>query len=136
MDTIKLSSVFAVLVLCTSVSHAEIFKWTDESGLTHFTDQYHKVPPRYRDKGQEGDTVDTDAPPARESAPDTGSEGARLYRERCAGCHPLPQPERFMKDDWDKLMDDMEKEMEKKDMTPLTPYERSTILDFLRRRSR
>ena len=30
--------------------HAEFYKWIDEKGTIHFTDDYSKVPPSYRDQ--------------------------------------------------------------------------------------
>ncbi|MGV7221921.1 MAG: serine hydrolase [Nitrospinales bacterium] len=43
------------------VANAEIFKWKDESGKTHYTNSLSKVPKKYRDKGietknEEGET--------------------------------------------------------------------------------
>lgn len=60
---IKLSCALGVLValLLASPSHSAIYKWKDENGKTHFTDNLSKIPPKYRKKGDlknsKGDTV-------------------------------------------------------------------------------
>jgi clan AA aspartic protease (TIGR02281 family) len=50
---IKLSCAVGVLVFLflASPSHSAIYKWKDESGKTHFTDNLSKIPPKYRKKG-------------------------------------------------------------------------------------
>lgn len=40
-------ALLAVLAVAT-VSRAEFYKWTDERGQIHLTDDYYKVPPKYR----------------------------------------------------------------------------------------
>lgn len=52
--------VFVVFMLA-SPSQSAIYKWKDENGKTHFTDNLSKIPPKYRKKGElkdiKGDTV-------------------------------------------------------------------------------
>ncbi len=41
---------FILLFLASSVSFGEVFKWVDERGGVHFTDDVLQVPPQYRPK--------------------------------------------------------------------------------------
>ena len=51
---IKCSCALGVLVvlMLASPSHSAIYKWKDENGKTHFTDNLSKIPPQYRKKGE------------------------------------------------------------------------------------
>jgi hypothetical protein len=40
------------LVLLVGVSHSEIYKWIDEKGTVHFTEDPATIPERYRDKAK------------------------------------------------------------------------------------
>ncbi len=44
------------LMVFASLSHAEVYKWVDEKGGVHFTDDYDQVPQKYRNviEKQEG----------------------------------------------------------------------------------
>lgn len=44
-----LAIVLAVFAVCTDL-HADIYKWTDEDGVTHFATSLEDVPERYRDQ--------------------------------------------------------------------------------------
>ena len=47
------STLCALLILVfASPSHSKIYKWKDENGKTHFTDNPSKIPPQYRKKGE------------------------------------------------------------------------------------
>ncbi len=50
----KLSCTLGVLVvlMLATPSHSAIYKWKDEHGKTHFTDNLSKIPPQYRKKGE------------------------------------------------------------------------------------
>jgi len=50
----KLSCALGALVvlMLASPSHSAIYKWKDENGKTHFTDNLSKIPPQYRKKGE------------------------------------------------------------------------------------
>ena len=60
---IKFSCALGVLVflILASPSHSAVYKWKDDKGKTHFTDNLSKIPPQYRKKGElkdlKGDTV-------------------------------------------------------------------------------
>jgi clan AA aspartic protease (TIGR02281 family) len=60
---IKFSCALGVLMflILASPSHSAIYKWKDDKGKTHFTDNLSKIPPQYRKKGElknvKGDTV-------------------------------------------------------------------------------
>jgi len=51
---IKFSCALGVLVflILASPSHSAIYKWKDEKGKTHFTDNLSKIPPQFRKKGE------------------------------------------------------------------------------------
>jgi hypothetical protein len=60
-------ALLAVLVMA-GVSHGEFYKWTDERGQIHLSDDYYKVPPKYRSgvevkKAEEHDSGVGEAPP-------------------------------------------------------------------------
>ncbi len=112
-----------LLLFCVSASHAKIFRWIDDSGTLHFTDQYYKVPEKYRSKPP----VDRYIP----VTPDEKIDGELAYHEKCAGCHDLQGPEHYRELNLPRLMRDMEEEMDDEDMEPLTPDEREAIIDYL-----
>ena len=44
-------SILLIMLLAVSFSHsAEIYRWTDEKGTVHFTDDVSKIPEQYRDQ--------------------------------------------------------------------------------------
>ncbi len=59
----------ALLLLCWGArSEADFYKWTDEHGQIHLTDDYYKVPPKYRGKAEVkkpggGSATATEMPP-------------------------------------------------------------------------
>lgn len=67
----------------------EIYQWTDDAGVAHFTDNPAAVPEKYRSnsardikpvesvKGAKGDGVQVTA----------SSQGKQLWEQRCAACH-------------------------------------------------
>ena len=46
----KIIFIFPLLILTLSAYAATVYKWVDKSGVVNFTDDYEKVPPRYRDQ--------------------------------------------------------------------------------------
>ncbi|MFB0506791.1 MAG: DUF4124 domain-containing protein [Thermodesulfobacteriota bacterium] len=44
-------------ILATSFSYAQVYKWADDSGTIHFTDDPAKVPERYWDRVEEKKTI-------------------------------------------------------------------------------
>lgn len=47
---------------------AETFTWTDENGTMNFTEDYSKIPPKFRNKVNKREEVESDAPPAQNAA--------------------------------------------------------------------
>jgi clan AA aspartic protease (TIGR02281 family) len=41
-----------IVLILASPSHSAIYKWKDEKGKIHFTDNLSKIPPKYRKKGE------------------------------------------------------------------------------------
>lgn len=67
---------FALVALCApALAYADIYRWEDERGVLHFTDDIKKVPIRYRDKAA---VQKTPAPSTDTSAP----EGAGKVEEK------------------------------------------------------
>ncbi len=65
------------------------------------------------------------------SLPEPDSEGARLYRQRCSGCHRLYQPGLLTPEMWQFMLVRMEQEFLRLGRPPLSETERRTILDYL-----
>ena len=63
--------------------------------------------------------------------PEPDSEGARLYRQRCSGCHRLYQPGLLTPEMWQFMLVRMEQEFLRLGRPPLSETERRTILDYL-----
>jgi clan AA aspartic protease (TIGR02281 family) len=84
------------MVLCTGLAlgllsmpvHAKIFKWTDRSGKSHFTDNISAIPPEYRDQVEQRTSKTLPSQPAPQMSlyrePETAGPGQRyavpLYR--------------------------------------------------------
>lgn len=69
------------------------------------------------------------------SLPEPESPGARLYAERCAGCHRLYPPSSLKFEMWKIQVERMQGEMARRGVPPLTPEELSTLLAYLERHS-
>jgi clan AA aspartic protease (TIGR02281 family) len=54
----------ALLGLLTAAAHGTIYKWTDQNGKVHFTDNVWAIPPEYRQQAEErrGGTAPTQRP--------------------------------------------------------------------------
>jgi mono/diheme cytochrome c family protein len=65
--------------------------------------------------------------------PEPESAGARLYAERCNGCHRVFAPASLKFAMWEMQVERMQGEMVRRGVTPLTAEERQTILAYLRR---
>lgn len=63
--------------------------------------------------------------------PEPGSERARLYRQRCSGCHRLYQPGLLTPEMWQFMLARMDKEFVRLGRPPLSETERRTISDYL-----
>lgn len=70
----RLVIVLVITVFACSAALADVYEWVDRDGVTHFTDDLHKVPARYRDKmkRRESATAEKRAPEA--SAPPPAPE--------------------------------------------------------------
>lgn len=45
--------IFLLLILVGEFSYAEVYRWVDEKGVVHFTDDTTQIPARYREKMEE-----------------------------------------------------------------------------------
>ncbi len=50
--------IIALLFCLTSPSYATIYKWVDNHGETHFTDNLEKIPERSREKAKDFDKIE------------------------------------------------------------------------------
>ncbi len=64
--------------------------------------------------------------------PEEGSADARLYAERCGGCHPVYRPGVLKPKMWEAMVARMEIEMSRRGLV-LAPAERDAILAYLKR---
>jgi len=64
--------------------------------------------------------------------PEEGSADARLYVERCGGCHVVYRPEVLKAKMWETMVARMEVEMSRRGVT-LPPSDRDAILAYLKR---
>lgn len=63
--------------------------------------------------------------------PDEGSYAAQLYVKRCGECHQAYNPRMMTAAMWAVKVDLMQERMKQTGLTPLTPDERKTILNYL-----
>ncbi len=68
--------------------------------------------------------------------PEPSSTAATLYREKCGICHAVPHPKRHTYEQWQHMMDVMERHARKGGMVLLTEEEKGVILEYLKRHSR
>ena len=68
--------------------------------------------------------------------PEPESEGAQLYAARCTGgCHRVFAPRSLKYEMWKVQVERMQGELVRRGLPPLTPYERTVVLDYLKRHS-
>ena len=67
--------------------------------------------------------------------PEPESAGARLYAARCDGCHRIYAPTLLKYEMWKIQVERMQGEIVRKGLPPLTPEERTVVLDYLKRHS-
>lgn len=48
----KILFIFLFIFLISQLSFAQVYKWVDEKGVTHFTDDMTQIPDKYRPKAQ------------------------------------------------------------------------------------
>jgi hypothetical protein len=68
MRVLPLGLVLAAVLLAAPAAEADYYKWTDERGQIHLTDDYYKVPPKFRSQVEvkrleEGSSGTMAAPP-------------------------------------------------------------------------
>lgn len=88
----RISLISLSILLLTQISFAEVYKWVDESGVVHFTDDLIQVPERYRPKaeriessGERGEsTVEGESTPKKKEEPyrDRLGRGEEYWKER------------------------------------------------------
>jgi hypothetical protein len=64
--------------------------------------------------------------------PEEGSADAKLYVERCGGCHPVYRPAVLKAKMWETMVARMEIEMSRRGLV-LAPTDRAAILAYLKR---
>jgi len=67
--------------------------------------------------------------------PERESPAARLYAERCNGCHKLHAPGSMTAAMWDMQVERMQGELVRRGIPPLTNDERAMVLNYLHRHS-
>jgi hypothetical protein len=67
--------------------------------------------------------------------PDPDSPGARLYRNRCGGCHRLYAPGSMTSAMWGVQVERMQAEFVRRGVPVLTPTETEALLGYLGRHS-
>jgi hypothetical protein len=65
------------------------------------------------------------------SLPDPESPGARLYAQRCVGCHRLYQPGTLTPAMWQYQVDRMQEEFARRGLPPLSAAEQELLLGYL-----
>jgi len=65
----KLLCFLIFMVFISPVNAQTIYKWTDEKGVVNYTDEYSKVPPKYRDQVEAEKWKDTQKPRVPSLAP-------------------------------------------------------------------
>jgi hypothetical protein len=75
------------------------------------------------------------APGCHSSLPEPESSAAQLYRQRCSGCHRLYAPGIMSADMWTFMVSRMEREFQRRGISPLRPDEKQIILEYLQKHS-
>ena len=65
------------------------------------------------------------------SLPEAESPGARLYADRCSGCHRLYAPGSLTTAMWEVTVQRMQGELVRRGVPPLTREEQATLLAYL-----
>ena len=64
--------------------------------------------------------------------PESDSQEAKLYQQKCSGCHRLYAPRVLTAEMWSFMVARMEKEFRCRGVPPLTEEEKRAILSYLR----
>jgi len=67
--------------------------------------------------------------------PEPDSPAAKLYAARCDSCHRVFAPSTLKYEMWRIQVDRMQGEIARHGLPPLTPEERTMLLDYLKRHS-
>lgn len=67
--------------------------------------------------------------------PEAESEGAKLYAKHCNNCHRVFPPQSLKFDMWKYQVERMQAVIARQGLTPMTPAERDTVLEYLKRHS-
>ena len=67
--------------------------------------------------------------------PEAETPAARLYANRCSGCHALHAPGTMTAAMWDMQVERMQGELVRRGIPPLTHDERQILLTYLHRHS-
>jgi hypothetical protein len=69
----------------------------------------------------------------RSPLPDAASPEAQLYVSKCGNCHTPYNPHELTAEMWDTQVTMMELKMQSAGLPPLTPDDRASILEYLKR---
>jgi hypothetical protein len=69
------------------------------------------------------------------SLPEPESPGARLYADRCGGCHRLYAPKLMTSEMWTITVTRMQGELGRRGLPMLSPDQKALLLDYLDRHS-
>ena len=67
--------------------------------------------------------------------PEPESSGARLYQQRCSGCHRPYAPTLLTADMWKVMLARMEQYIQRGGLPPLSADERQSLLEYLQKHS-
>lgn len=68
--------------------------------------------------------------------PDAESPGAKLYVEKCSGCHAAPLPGIHVSSHWPGIVQRMQQRMTAKAIQPLNKTDVAIIVDYLQKHAR
>jgi hypothetical protein len=113
----KLSMKNILLILCLSIFiatpvFAQVYKWVDEKGSVHYTDDVTKIPEKYRPRTEQIQIPEEKSGARMEGAPSSGKK-EEAYRDR------LGRGEEYWKgrvDEWKKKLRTAEEKMEQSKM--------------------
>jgi hypothetical protein len=75
MKRASLFLLVGLLLISSVVSAQEIYRWTDEKGVAHFTDDPSLIPEKYRDQTKMERIRTESPPPASQAKPQTVPTG-------------------------------------------------------------
>jgi len=81
MKTISLLIILTVVFLA-QISTAQVYKWTDEKGVVHFTDDMLQVPEKYRPKTEKMDLSEEKAEPKVQGESASPKKKEEAYKDR------------------------------------------------------